>query len=115
MSNVPRAAQAQAAPGQGHWCLSLSHSGGVQSGGAAPEAAPKRDVALDDRLARSRRGGLGGPPARADRYTWPTAAADRLGGITVGFVALPLAIAFAKSHPASRLRAGLYCAILAGS
>lgn len=28
-------------------------------------------------------------------YTWATAAADAVAGITVGFVALPLAIAFA--------------------
>ncbi len=47
-------------------------------------------------------------------YTWPTAAADALAGITVGFVALPLAIAFAIASGVPP-QAGLYCAIVAGA
>ena len=46
-------------------------------------------------------------------YTWPTAASDALAGVTVGFVALPLAMAFAIASGLSP-QSGLYCAIVAG-
>ena len=46
-------------------------------------------------------------------YTWHTAAADVVAGLTVGLVALPLAMAFAISSGMSP-QAGLYCAIVAG-
>src|SRR6266550_421373 len=46
-------------------------------------------------------------------YTWNKFAADALAGVTVGFVALPLAMAFAISSGVAP-QAGLYCAIVAG-
>jgi len=46
-------------------------------------------------------------------YSWHTAAADALAGVTVGFVALPLAMAFAIASGLTP-QAGLYCAIVAG-
>src|SRR6478736_2580935 len=46
-------------------------------------------------------------------YSWQTAAADALAGVTVGFVALPLAMAFAIASGLTP-QAGLYCAIVAG-
>ena len=47
-------------------------------------------------------------------YSWPTATADALAGITVGVVALPLAIAFAIASGLTP-QSGLYCAIVAGA
>jgi SulP family sulfate permease len=47
-------------------------------------------------------------------YSWPTAAADMLAGVTVGFVALPLAMAFAIASGLTP-QSGLYCAIVAGA
>jgi SulP family sulfate permease len=47
-------------------------------------------------------------------YSWPTAAADALAGVTVGFVALPLAMAFAIASGLTP-QSGLYCAIVAGA
>jgi sulfate permease, SulP family len=46
-------------------------------------------------------------------YTWHTFAADALAGVTVGLVALPLAMAFAIASGVAP-QAGLYCAIVAG-
>src|SRR3979490_1296598 len=46
-------------------------------------------------------------------YTWNKFAADALAGVTVGLVALPLAMAFAIASGVSP-QAGLYCAIVAG-
>ena len=46
-------------------------------------------------------------------YTWQTAAADTLAGVTVGFVALPLAMAFAIASGLTP-QSGLYCAVVAG-
>ena len=47
-------------------------------------------------------------------YSWPTAAADVLAGVTVGFVALPLAMAFAIASGLTP-QSGLYTAIVAGA
>src|SRR3982750_3077978 len=47
-------------------------------------------------------------------YSWPTAAADAIAGVTVGFVALPLAMAFAIASGLTP-QSGLYCAIVAGA
>jgi sulfate permease, SulP family len=47
-------------------------------------------------------------------YSWHTAAADTLAGVTVGFVALPLAMAFAIASGLSP-ESGLYTAIVAGA
>src|ERR1700738_4812320 len=46
-------------------------------------------------------------------YTWNKFAADALAGVTVGLVALPLAMDFAIASGVAP-QAGLYCAILAG-
>src|ERR1700687_3845919 len=46
-------------------------------------------------------------------YTWNKFAADLLAGVTVGLVALPLAMAFAIASGVAP-QAGLYCAIVAG-
>src|SRR5580692_2698796 len=46
-------------------------------------------------------------------YSWPKFAADTLAGVTVGLVALPLAMAFAIASGVAP-QAGLYCAIVAG-
>src|ERR1700730_7036805 len=46
-------------------------------------------------------------------YTWHKFADDALGGVTVGLVALPLAMAFAIASGVAP-QAGLYCAIVAG-
>src|SRR4030088_654808 len=46
-------------------------------------------------------------------YTWNKFAADALAGVTVGLVALPLAMAFAIASGVSP-QAGLYCAIVTG-
>jgi len=46
-------------------------------------------------------------------YSWHTFAADALAGVTVGFVALPLAMAFAIASGLTP-QAGLYCAVVAG-
>src|SRR6202790_1388787 len=46
-------------------------------------------------------------------YSWQKFAADVLAGVTVGFVALPLAMAFAIASGVAP-QAGLYCAIVAG-
>jgi SulP family sulfate permease len=46
-------------------------------------------------------------------YGWPKFAADALSGVTVGLVALPLAMAFAIASGVAP-QAGLYCAIVAG-
>ncbi len=46
-------------------------------------------------------------------YSWHTFASDALAGVTVGFVALPLAMAFAIASGLTP-QAGLYCAIVAG-
>ena len=48
------------------------------------------------------------------RYSWHTAAADTLAGVTVGFVALPLAMAFAIASGLTP-QSGLYCAVVAGA
>ena len=47
-------------------------------------------------------------------YSWQTAAADTLAGVTVGFVALPLAMAFAIASGLTP-QSGLYTAIVAGA
>src|SRR4051794_25213961 len=46
-------------------------------------------------------------------YTWRTLLADLTAGVTVGLVALPLAMAFAISSGVPP-QAGLYCAVIAG-
>jgi SulP family sulfate permease len=46
-------------------------------------------------------------------YSWQKFAADALAGVTVGLVALPLAMAFAIASGVAP-QAGLYCAIVAG-
>ena len=46
-------------------------------------------------------------------YSWHKFAADALAGVTVGLVALPLAMAFAIASGVAP-QAGLYCAIVAG-
>jgi SulP family sulfate permease len=46
-------------------------------------------------------------------YSWPLFMADALAGVTVGLVALPLAMAFAVSSGMSP-QAGIYCAIVTG-
>jgi SulP family sulfate permease len=46
-------------------------------------------------------------------YSWRTFSADALAGVTVGLVALPLAMAFAIASGVAP-QAGLYCAIVAG-
>jgi SulP family sulfate permease len=46
-------------------------------------------------------------------YSWRTFGSDALAGVTVGFVALPLAMAFAIASGLSP-QSGLYCAIVAG-
>src|ERR1700730_18473378 len=46
-------------------------------------------------------------------YSWQRFAADVLAGVTVGLVALPLAMAFAIASGVAP-QAGLYCAIVAG-
>jgi SulP family sulfate permease len=46
-------------------------------------------------------------------YSWPAFAADLVAGVTVGLVALPLAMAFAISSGLSP-QAGIYCAIITG-
>src|ERR1700688_455693 len=46
-------------------------------------------------------------------YSWPKFAADALAGVTVGLVALPLAMAFAIASGVAP-QSGLYCAIVAG-
>ena len=46
-------------------------------------------------------------------YSWPKFASDVLAGVTVGLVALPLAMAFAIASGVPP-QAGLYCAIVAG-
>jgi sulfate permease, SulP family len=46
-------------------------------------------------------------------YSWPTFASDALAGVTVGFVALPLAMAFAIASGLTP-QSGIYCAIVAG-
>ena len=50
---------------------------------------------------------------RLRHYSWHTFASDALAGVTVGFVALPLAMAFAIASGLTP-QAGLYCAIVAG-
>jgi MFS superfamily sulfate permease-like transporter len=52
--------------------------------------------------------------AALERYDRPTALADLTAGITVGLVALPLALAFAISSGLSP-QAGIYTAIVAGA
>jgi sulfate permease, SulP family len=47
-------------------------------------------------------------------YTWPTFVHDAVAGVTVGFVALPLAMAFAIASGLSP-QSGLYTAIVAGT
>jgi SulP family sulfate permease len=46
-------------------------------------------------------------------YSWNKFSADALAGVTVGLVALPLAMAFAIASGVAP-QAGLYCAIVAG-
>src|ERR1700676_179141 len=46
-------------------------------------------------------------------YSWQTFAVDAVAGVTVGLVALPLAMAFAIASGVTP-QAGLYCAIVAG-
>jgi sulfate permease, SulP family len=46
-------------------------------------------------------------------YSWHLFASDALAGVTVGFVALPLAMAFAIASGLTP-QAGLYCAVVAG-
>jgi SulP family sulfate permease len=46
-------------------------------------------------------------------YTWSTFARDAIAGVTVGLVALPLAMAFAISSGLSP-QAGIYCAVVTG-
>jgi sulfate permease, SulP family len=47
-------------------------------------------------------------------YSWHTFISDALAGVTVGFVALPLAMAFAIASGLSP-QSGLYCAVVAGT
>ena len=47
------------------------------------------------------------------RYSWATLGADLTAGVTVGLVALPLAMAFAIASGVPP-EAGIYCAIVAG-
>ena len=64
-----------------------------------------------------RRGRLNVPVPRLvsclRHYSWRTFGSDALAGVTVGFVALPLAMAFAIASGLSP-QSGLYCAIVAG-
>src|SRR5574338_506515 len=46
-------------------------------------------------------------------YSWPTFIRDAIAGVTVGLVALPLAMAFAISSGLSP-QAGIYCAVVTG-
>src|SRR5262245_24813910 len=64
---------------------------------------------------RRRRAPLGGPRlvAALQKYDRRTALADAVAGVTVGLVALPLAMAFAISSGLSP-QAGIYTAIVAG-
>src|ERR1700719_5289267 len=66
---------------------------------------PPRDSKMKDWLPRS--------ISSLKDYTWPKFAADALAGVTVGLVALPLAMAFAIASGVTP-QAGLYCAIVAG-
>src|SRR6266581_2122721 len=66
---------------------------------------PPRDSKMNDWLPRSF--------STLKDYTWHKFAADALAGITVGLVALPLAMAFAIASGVAP-QAGLYCAIVAG-
>ena len=51
--------------------------------------------------------------AALSRYSWRTFLTDAIAGVTVGLVALPLAMAFAVSSGMSP-QAGIYCAIVTG-
>ena len=51
--------------------------------------------------------------ALRDGYSWTTFASDLMAGITVGLVALPLAMAFAIASGLTP-QAGIYCAIITG-
>src|SRR6266704_6482204 len=66
---------------------------------------PPRDSKMNDWLPRSF--------SSLKDYTWHKFAADALAGVTVGLVALPLAMAFAIASGVAP-QAGLYCAIVAG-
>src|SRR6185503_19082999 len=77
----------------------------------------RHNIAIFIYNAYVRRGRLNVPVPRLvtclRHYSWPTFAADALAGVTVGFVALPLAMAFAIASGLSP-QSGLYCAIVAG-
>src|SRR5712692_880681 len=66
---------------------------------------PPRDSMMNDWLPRSF--------SSLRDYSWHKFAADVLSGVTVGLVALPLAMAFAIASGVAP-QAGLYCAIVAG-
>src|ERR1700719_2137262 len=69
------------------------------------QQASSKDLKLKDWLPRS--------ISSLQDYSWHKFSADALAGITVGLVALPLAMAFAIASGVAP-QAGLYCAIVAG-
>jgi sulfate permease, SulP family len=79
---------------------------------AAPGGAPVPAPALGDINARREKPG---PKLRSALrgYSWRTFAADVTAGVTVGLVALPLAMAFAIASGLPP-EAGIYCAIVTG-
>src|SRR5712672_3745157 len=69
------------------------------------QQASSKDLKIQDWLPRS--------ISSLRDYSWHKFSADALAGITVGLVALPLAMAFAIASGVPP-QAGLYCAVVAG-
>jgi SulP family sulfate permease len=69
------------------------------------QQASSKDFRMQDWLPRS--------ISSLKDYSWHTFSADALAGVTVGLVALPLAMAFAIASGVAP-QAGLYCAVVAG-
>src|ERR1700748_540408 len=68
-------------------------------------AAARENLKMQDWLPRS--------ISNLRDYSWQKFEADAIAGVTVGFVALPLAMAFAIASGVAP-QSGLYCAIVAG-